>query len=381
MARSIITLNEVKLRNLRAVLNLLRRSPGLSRIEIAQQLDCDNTTVSRAVRELLARGILGVGAKRETSHGRPRTQLCIDPAGPALIGMALEIGRISGVVTDLTGTPRHCEHLVFATAPDRPSYLAGIEAVAAKLTTIAGKNLAGAGVSVFGSYFGADHTLENVAGFPALNGLKLRPLFARFWGDHLTICDHSVAIAQGLMRQNPEFTSGSALFIIAGSGLGLIAVENGRRIFSRSNHGGEFGHMVRIPGGTPCACGRRGCLEALVSTSALARKSGRSFSQLAADFSAHNATATQIVRETAELLGEAIAEQLNNFQVDKLVLTGELLDLGSRFRDHLQKVIDKNTFSLGKENLQLLFRQPDGDDFLARSATLPAAENFISALE
>jgi len=50
MKGPIITLNEVKRSNLRAVLALLVRSGELSRVEIAERLGCDNTTVSRAVR-------------------------------------------------------------------------------------------------------------------------------------------------------------------------------------------------------------------------------------------------------------------------------------------------------------------------------------------
>ena len=90
MTKKIITLNEVKRNNLRSVLALLLRSEGLSRIEIAGILGCDNTTVSRAVRELIDRGIINTGNKNGSSNGRPRVTLRMNPAGPSLIGIALE---------------------------------------------------------------------------------------------------------------------------------------------------------------------------------------------------------------------------------------------------------------------------------------------------
>jgi len=63
------------------------------------------------------------------------------------------------------------------------------------------------------------------------------------------------------------------LFIGLGTGIGgglVVAgrVERGRGFL------GEVGHMVVDPAGPRCACGRRGCWEALVSGTALGRAAG-----------------------------------------------------------------------------------------------------------
>ena len=105
MKEKILKLNDIKNANLQTVLEILLHSEGLSRTEIARRMGCDNTTVSRAVRELINRGILMPGEKTEQEHGRPREKLKFDPAGPALIGISLEAERIKGVVTDLRECP------------------------------------------------------------------------------------------------------------------------------------------------------------------------------------------------------------------------------------------------------------------------------------
>ncbi|MCX5192860.1 ROK family protein [Streptomyces sp. NBC_00249] len=68
------------------------------------------------------------------------------------------------------------------------------------------------------------------------------------------------------------------LFLPVGTGISAAALVDGRPVHP-SAYAGEAGHLVVDPGGRPCACGGRGCLEALASASALAtaytERSGR----------------------------------------------------------------------------------------------------------
>ena len=58
MREKILKLNDIKNKNYRTVLDILLQSKGLSRVELAQKMGCDNTTVSRTVRALIERGII-----------------------------------------------------------------------------------------------------------------------------------------------------------------------------------------------------------------------------------------------------------------------------------------------------------------------------------
>ncbi|MBQ6596668.1 MAG: winged helix-turn-helix transcriptional regulator, partial [Lentisphaeria bacterium] len=106
MKEKILKLNDIKNTNLQTVLDILLQSDGLSRTEIARRTGCDNTTVTRAVRELISRGILIPGEKIEQKYGRPQQTLKFNPSGPILIGISLEAERINGVITDLRGEIR-----------------------------------------------------------------------------------------------------------------------------------------------------------------------------------------------------------------------------------------------------------------------------------
>jgi glucokinase len=54
-----------------------------------------------------------------------------------------------------------------------------------------------------------------------------------------------------------------------GTGLGGGVVVDGRLVRGKTGITGEIGHMVMSPKGPPCGCGRRGCLEAYASRTAM----------------------------------------------------------------------------------------------------------------
>ena len=80
----------------------------------------------------------------------------------------------------------------------------------------------------------------------------------------------SGAIAEGVLgaaRGVEDF-----LFLPIGTGIAAALVLGGQVRAGPRGLAGELGHLVVEPGGPPCRCGARGCLETLASASALARR-------------------------------------------------------------------------------------------------------------
>lgn len=377
MKEKILKLNDIKSTNLQTVLDILLQSDGLSRIELARKMGCDNTTVSRAVKALIDRGIVIPGEKNEQEHGRPRVTLRLNPEGPAVIGISLEAERVTGVITDLRGEVRNRDQVVFGHAPDREEFLSQIESVIRRLKQSAGKRLAGIAVAAFGSYSDRDFVLENAAALPALNGLNLRTFLDRAAGPDALICDHLVAKMSFLTRMFPEFNSGLVMLISSGSGIGSLMAENGRFLFARNNHGGELGHTISIPDGPLCSCGRRGCLETAASLRALLqntrkrlRRPDLTFEQLCILFQEGNGAVRCETASAASYLGTAAANLLNSCPVDKLILTGRMLELGPEFQAMLEEKINTLVFPSIRNSLSLHFIRLDYEHSLARGAAI-----------
>jgi len=61
------------------------------------------------------------------------------------------------------------------------------------------------------------------------------------------------------------------VYVQVSTGIGAGIISN-QQVYRGSGLAGEFGHITILPGGAMCSCGKRGCLESLVSGWAIARE-------------------------------------------------------------------------------------------------------------
>jgi glucokinase len=88
------------------------------------------------------------------------------------------------------------------------------------------------------------------------------------------------------------------LFVAIGTGIAAAHVRDGRAFPGAHGAAGELGHVVVRPGGPPCGCGARGCLESVASASAI----GHRYAELSA-----RADATAVDVATRAAAGEPLA--------------------------------------------------------------------------
>jgi predicted NBD/HSP70 family sugar kinase len=130
--------------------------------------------------------------------------------------------------------------------------------------------------------------------------------------------------------------------VIIGTGVGGGIVLDGKIVNGPNGIAGEWGHNVVEPDGEPCYCGRRGCVETVLSGPALERwyekLSGERLSLpeiVAAHRTGGNTNATLTVERLCQEFGRCLATVVNVLDPDCIVLgggvgqTGELYDLGT----------------------------------------------------
>ena len=94
------------------------------------------------------------------------------------------------------------------------------------------------------------------------------------------------------------------LFVAIGTGIAGAHIRDGVAFAGARGAAGEIGHVVVRPGGLPCGCGGRGCVESVASAAAVARR-------YAADLAATGATtsaATDPLAVTSAIVPEAVAD-------------------------------------------------------------------------
>lgn len=164
------------------------------------------------------------------------------------------------------------------------------------------------------------------------------------------------------------------LYVTVSTGVGAGIVIAGKLYRGKSGGAGEFGHMVIDAGGALCRCGRRGCMEALVSGSAISRQLDEMFKQgsgrgiLACTPAGVKAGARELGRAArqgdqeartmiarlTEYLGIGIANMVNVLNPEAVVLGGGvMLGLKDLLLQPVREYVFQHTFALNREKLAL----------------------------
>jgi predicted NBD/HSP70 family sugar kinase len=161
---------------------------------------------------------------------------------------------------------------------------------------------------------------------------------------------NALAVAESLFGPSRQMRDFAVVTLGRGVGAGLV---QGGRVYRGSRGGaGEFGHTVSEVGGLRCECGKAGCLEAYVGEHALLarlRAIGGAFATIdvptfLALARAGDRDAAAVYADLTERLGVAIANMINLFDPELVVLGGEAAFLDPQFVADVRPHIDTHTF-------------------------------------
>lgn len=115
--------------------------------------------------------------------------------------------------------------------------------------------------------------------------------------------------------------------VTVGTGIGGGLILNGVLYRGAYGVGAELGHMIVAEGGAECACGNRGCFEAMASGSSIgrrAREAGHDMSgeQVGAAAAAGQDWARALIEETGTWLGVGLAGLVNLLDPALVVVGG-----------------------------------------------------------
>ncbi|MFC0266899.1 ROK family transcriptional regulator [Kushneria aurantia] len=328
-------LGSLKQRNRRALLDLVRHTPGLTRAELAQRSGLTKMTVGNAVQALLGGGWLTEGELHRNGSGRPGRALHPGEQHHLLLGVEVGVDELRLMACTLTGRPLAQRCLGHnGAAPGEAARLLARELIALRAACGTGRRLLGMGVALPGPVM-PDEPLLGLA--PNLGWRRVR--FLDLLDAHLPddfglrLMDNESSLAAFGEVWFAHRRVPSLLYLNADIGIGSGLVENSgaARIIS-GVHGlaGEVGHTLLAPDGALCRCGNRGCAETLVSGWMLRERFG-----LSADDDLAAAVARLPTRETAPVLaraGRALGVLLHNLHHSlnpaEIVIGGELTTLG-----------------------------------------------------
>ncbi len=160
------------------------------------------------------------------------------------------------------------------------------------------------------------------------------------------LAESMLGAAASLMRDPSKLAFG----IILGTGVGGGIVSGGKA--RRGAHGiaGEWGHNELIFGGEPCYCGRRGCVETVISGVALERYyqkltgGFKPLEQIAKECNADDAAAETIDR-LLFYFGKALAQVINILDPDLCIIGGGVGQVAQLYSQEAVHAIERHLFN------------------------------------
>jgi glucokinase len=220
----------------------------------------------------------------------------------------------------------------------------------------------------------------------AIEGVPLKDELEPRLGLPLTIENDANAAAWGEFRFGAGSEVDHLVFVTLGTGIGGGVITHGVLLHGAQGSAGELGHVTVHATGPRCACGNRGCLEALASGTAIQRRArevaserpGSALGRLAVERKVLGEDVTRLAREGDEgalavleeagrWLGIGLAGFVNVFNPEVVAVGGGAAKAGELILE------------AAREEVQLRARPPSRDLVEVMVATLGPESGVLGA--
>lgn len=353
-----------------AILDVIRASGTISRVELTRATGLTGATISTVVRRLMNDGLVVEAGRAESTGGKPRMLLRLDPSARFAIGVHLDHGGITYVLANLGGAVVARWRKPGGGIDDPTEVVARIAAEVDGMITRVGidrTRVLGLGVVSPGP-------------INASVGMVLAPPNMRRWADFplgdaledavgvpVLLDNDATAAAVGEYWAGGIEASSAFAALYMGTGIGAGILVNGTVYRGASSNAGEAGHICVDIDGPECWCGGRGCVEALAGPAAVVATAAERGIELPGDrpVSAHFATvaraalagdpvASEILADSARYVGVAAQTLANVLDLELVVLTGPAFALaGALYLPVVQAQLSRSFFARGSHPVRV----------------------------
>jgi glucokinase-like ROK family protein len=360
------------------ILSLIRSGERISRAEITKASGLSAPTVSRIVEHLIADGLVRETGAGKSSGGRRPTLLEFSGHDNCIIGIDLGTTNILGVLADLNADiiyevkqPTQVEE-GFQRIMERTS---GVITELQNHLNSRTKRICGIGMAVAGLInrekkiveFSPDFHWHEVDVIGELSKRHDLPIVF----DNVTRVMALGELWYGIGKKLKNF-----ICINVGYGVGAGIIIRGKPFYGPTGMSGEFGHTtLEKDSDIQCDCGNYGCLEALASGNAIAKfarwkikengsgilagmcrndPSSVTAEMVATAAKQGDAQAWSVFERAAEYLGIGIANLINIFNPEAVVIGGGVAQAGDILFDKVRKTVGARSLKKISKDVQIV---------------------------
>lgn len=340
------------------VLDAVRESQQVSRVELAEITGLTQATISTVVRGLLDEGLLVESGAREFTGGKPRIKLMLNPRSRCAVGVQLAADWITVCIVDAAGAIAARTRVPGVGGQEATAVVERVARHVRGLIDLAGLDseaIVGAGLALPGVVDLAAGRILTSRSLPQLQDFPVRDALAQSTGLDVSIDNNAAAAAIGEYWSGGVGEARAHCTIYMGANIGVGVILAGSVYRGASGNVGGIGPLRVVAPGWEDApsveelAGPRGV--AARARMALAR--GRSsdirlpetdrdpfldFTAVATAAIAGDPLAVALIEDSAEHLAAATLSVANLLDLDAIVLAGPSFTIaGSIYLDVLRR--------------------------------------------
>ena len=368
----------------------------LTRHEVGTLAGLSPATVSNLVAALLAEGVVLEVGLEDSNGGRPRGLLQVNPRFGSVIGV--DVGETAFLVElfdfGLNVCARHTSvtDMTVLDPEDAVSHIAqGIESVIAQ-SGVHARSVLGIGVAVPGL---VEHRDDAVVHGQSVgwDAVPLEAMLRARISLPVLVDNGAKTLGQAERWFGAARSTDNAVIVLLGIGVGTCIISNGEMYRGATSSAGEWGHTTVCVGGRTCRCGAKGCLEAYVGAGAIAARyeqlkhrrgpagtahpEGRVAAMI--DARQHDRVAARVLDETVTYLGAGIANLVNLFNPERVVVGGWLGHaLSGELLPGIREAAGRQALRLPFSRVEIVRAELGRDAVALGGATLPIARLLTS---
>jgi len=388
-----------------AILNTIREYGPISRVKIAKSLKLSSATITKYINGLIQAGIVKEDGWEPSKGGRMPVLLRIAPEAMYAIGVDLGGANLRVVVVNL-------ENNIVAKITKKTNADEGRDKVfrrvidtiheAIEHSKIEKEKIKGIGIGISGLI---DHQRGVSLYCPNIEGwenVPVKRLVEEEFAVDTSVEDSSRAMAlaehwSGVARGIDNF-----IFVNVGVGIGCAIFIHGKLYRGIGGIAGEFGHITIDEAGPRCNCGNYGCLETLASGPAISRRARQaieegvvSLIEKLAEGKLEDITpeivveatkrgdklAFNIMEKTGEYLGIGIADMINIFNPELIVIGAGVSQAGDILLKPLKRTVKARALELSSSMTNIKVSQLGNNGGALGAAIMVLKDIFEPSLD
>jgi predicted NBD/HSP70 family sugar kinase len=190
------------------------------------------------------------------------------------------------------------------------------------------------------------------------------------------------------------------IFVKIGTGIGAGIISNGKIHRGSDGSAGDIGHICVDKNGPLCACGNRGCLEAMSAGPAIASKameaartgSSPILGQMRKSKSGvirpedvnaacreGDQAALDIIRDSGQMIGDVLASLVNFFNPSHIFIGGGVANFGNHLLVAIRRAVLHRSLPLATTHLSIKFSRMGSNSGVVGAISL--ALDYLFAIE